>query len=213
MIVTKITTHVQDALARLMQEYKNSEQLQDILSALVDQVQDIEDATYDVDNGRMLYNGTTYPAIGVQLDAIGDIVGFARNGLPDDQYLLFILGKIAVNFSDATIATILYVANAMFENPVGFKMYEIYPAAIALSFQSTIVDPVLFPTIAALIQKALGAGIGLSFISQGSQSNPFSFKDQTGGVPPLPNSHGFDDLLSPGQGGLFADLIYANPNT
>ncbi len=213
MLATQNNNHVAEALARLMEQYKQAENLQAVVTALVEQIQNVEDATFELDNGRMLYNGSTFPATGAQLDAIGEIVDFERNGLEDDIYLIFILGIIAQNHSDTTIRSVLAIINSLFLNPTGFFMTELYPASIAVAFAETTLDPAFFATVAQIIQRSLGAGIGLAYILQYDSDNPFAFSDLNAIIPPFPNGNGFDDLLNPGQGGLFADLIYANPDT
>lgn len=213
MEATQITNHVDAALARLLEQYKQATKMQDLISAIVEQIQDVEDATFALNTGRMLYNGSTFPSSGAQLDGIGELVDFARNGLDDDTYLIFILGTIAQNHSNGTIPSLLDIIYSLFQAPEGFLFYEIYPAAIAVAFSSTQVDPSLFATISDMIQNSLGAGIGLSYILQYDADNPFAFTDLTGTFPDFPNGNGFDNLLSPGQGGVFATLIYANPDT
>ncbi len=213
MIATQILDHIDQAIARLMEQYKKSDNLISIISGFVEQIQDAEDAIFALDNGRMLYNGSAFPAVGEQLDKIGELVNFERNGLDDETYLIFILGIIAQNHSDTTIKSILAITNSLFLNPTGFALYEIFPASVGIYFAETTLDPALFQTVASIIQKSLGAGIGLNFISQYDSENPFAFVDLYGVIPNFPNGNGFDNLLSPGQGGLFADLIYANPDT
>lgn len=212
MLATQITNHVEAALARLMEQYQGAPNFEAIITALVEQIQELEDAIFSLDEGRQLYNGGGYPAIGAQLDGIGSLVGVARNGLSDEQYLLIILGTIAKNTSDTTVAAILNVITFVFQ-PVGLHLYEIFPAAIGFDFTSTPVDPTFYALVLNIIQEALGAGISLDYVIQYSATNPFAFIDLNGILPDFPNGNGFDDLLVPGQGGVFGELIFSNPDS
>lgn len=212
MLATLIPNHVEQALARLMEQYKGEPNIEAILTALIDQIQDLEDAIFSLDEGRQLYNGSTYPAVGAQLDGIGALVGALRNGLTDEEYLFLILGTIAKNTSDTTISAVQNVIQFLFQ-PEGFHLYEVFPAAVGFDFSNTPVDPSFFNLLIGIIQASLGAGISLDYVVQYSAANPFAFVDLFGILPDFPNGNGFDDLLVPGQGGLFAELIYSNPDS
>lgn len=203
MIVTEITNHVQQALDRLMQQYKGKPNLQALITAIVDQVQDIEDGIYPLDAGRQLWNGTTYPSVGAQLDGIGELVGVARNGLSDSVYLIFILGTIAENFSDTTIETMLNIIGILFQSEHVF-LKELYPAAVALEVGTPLTDPSLFDRVLAIVEASLGAGIGLAFAGTFTTVDDFAFAG------PDTTSKGFADPLIPGSGGKFAVPVFTN---
>jgi hypothetical protein len=225
MLATQITTHVADALARFMQQYAgvptqyalklisdgstiDVTALGALESVLVDQIQILEDAIFSIDGGRQLFNGTDFPAVGAQLDTIGEVVGIARNGLPDAEYLVFILGTIAENFSDTTRLTITTIATLLFQ--ISTLIYlDLYPAEVALEIPvSTPLDPSLFYSVAVAIQNALGGGIGLGFIATYPDTTPtFRFGDLNN---PSVGSGGFGDLTNPALGGGIGNLIYSN---
>lgn len=190
-----------------MQQYKGKQAIEGMVTSITEQIQELEDVIYALDDGRMLFNGTTYPSVGVQLDNIGEIVGIKRNGLTDEQYLVLILGTIAQNNTDTTIPTILFIINLIFQ-PQGLHYYEVYPAGIGFDYFDTGLDPALYLLGAQIIQKSLAAGVSLEFIVQYDETNPFAFIDLYDILPNFPNGSGFDDLVDPGQGGLFSTLIY-----
>lgn len=198
MLATEITNHVQQALARLMQQYKGLPNLTAFITALVDQVQDLEDALFSLNDGRQLYNGN---AQGAQLDGIGDIVGIKRNGLSDAEYLVFILGTIAENNSDTTLSIILSILTLLLDTQT-VLLFELFPAGIAFQVQGATLDSALWPVVANIVQSSLGAAIELCFISQ-FDANSFAFD---GG--PFPGL-GFDDLTDPGHGGEFVGYEYS----
>lgn len=111
MIVSIINNHVQQALARLLQQYQGQPRMASIITALVQQIQNLENAIYPLDVGRQIYQGSAY---GAQLDALGTLIGLSRNGLTDSEYLIFLLGTIAEDNSDTTQRTILNIVQTLF---------------------------------------------------------------------------------------------------
>ena len=202
MLVTQITTHVSDALGRLLQQYQGKPRMMSLISGPAQQIQDLENAIFALDAGRQLWNGTTSPAVGAQLDGIGQLVGIERNGLTDAQYILFIFGKIAENFSDTTVQTILNVIGYLFQAQT-LVVQEIYPAGIAFEVFGSSIPPSLWPTANSLIQAALGEGIQLVFGAASSSTNVFRFAapNVTG------QNNGFSSVNDPSEGGGFIGLI------
>lgn len=198
MLATKITTHVQDALKRLLQQYKGQPRITAILTSFVDQIQDLENAVYDLDAGRQIQN-----AIGAQLDGIGEIVGIERNGLDDQTYLVFIYGKIGENTSDTTKDKIIAITLLVFISNF-VLMDEIPPAAIGLEVGSPGLNPELFELATTLIAKSLGGGIGLGFLATYDSDDNFSYLEAPDG------GDGYADLDVPDSGGTLATLVYNN---
>lgn len=201
MIAPEITTHVQDALNRLMQQYKNKPRIAALYTSVLDQIQALEDAIFALDQGRQIWNGTSTPAIGKQLDTIGLVVGIDRNGLSDAEYILFIFGKIAENFSDTTIPTILNIISYVFQAEK-VLLQEYYPASIAMQVLGTPIPPALYPIARDLVQGALGASIKLIFAAAYPTTDVFRFY-----APDTGPDNGFGDVGDPSVGGKFIGLI------
>jgi len=201
MIVTKITTHVLDGLNRLLQQYQGKPRIESFYTSHLQQMQELEDAIYALDEGRLLWNGTSSPAVGLQLDTIGQLVGIQRNGLSDAEYLLFIFGKISENYSDTTIPTILSIIGYVFQAPI-VKIQEIFPAGVAIQVFGTPIDPSLYPIAVGLVRAALGAGIKLIFAGASPTVNVFRFyaADTT-------SKNGFGDVNDPTVGGEFIGVL------
>lgn len=201
MVVTKITTHITDGLNRLLAQYKGQPNLTAAFTAFIEQFQEIEDATYDIDTAMQLWDGTETPALGSQLDAIGEIVGISRNGLPDDEYILFIFGKIAENFSDSTVQAIGTVVSYLYAvaNP---QLFELYPAAIAFEVTGSTIPTRLWKLALGLVANSIGGGITLAFGAASMETDVFSFDGPNSG----PND-GFGDANDPSVGGVFIELI------
>lgn len=125
MTLIKTTDHVGEALANLVEEFKNKPKMAAFLTALVNQIQDLEDASFEVFLNRWIDT-----AVGVQLDGLGAIVGEDRLGRGDDAYRLAIKARIQINFSEATPEDIL-LALVNFYNRT-YEMIEIPPAAFII---------------------------------------------------------------------------------
>lgn len=228
MLATKITTHVADAFARFLQQYKikprfqlflNSSGLTIDVSALsallgvaVNEVQNLEEALFGINDGRQLTDGVTYQAVGKQLDGIGEIVGIGRGTKDDGTYVVFLLAKIASNFSDATIGDITRIASLLFQVDK-LNAFTLPPAEFNIQIpDSTPLDPALFGDASNLLAASLGAGIGLGFISIYPAAGGFQLSGEIiGGYGPTDPAHGCGDLNAPGTGGGLAANIYNNP--
>lgn len=194
MLATKITNHTAQAQARLMYQYQGQPRIEGLLKAFVDQIQDLEDVIFSLDDGQSVLG-----SIGKQLDGIGQIVGIERNGLDDTSYLLFILGKIGENTSDTTI-TKVHDIYALLLNSNIVQVQDLPPAEVGLSGGGSI-DPSLSAIVHALIQGSLGAGIDLGFLVTFDPEEAFAFDGSAG------TALGFGDVNDPLAGGEFAQVI------
>lgn len=208
MLVTHITTHVSDAQSRLLSQYQGATRLVAVLASLTANVQPLEDAIFSLSLGRQLDQ-----AVGAQLDVIGLLVGYARNGSTDAAYRVLLRGVIAQENSDTTLPTIeavaglLYQASAVFvhtgTSPAHARVLA--PAQITLGIGSPQTAVSLFPTVRAMLTKALAAGVALTAVIQFVSAGAFSMAGPQSWV------GGFGDATNPAAGAPFATLIYSNP--
>lgn len=213
MLATKITNHVEEALSQLLQQYKGRPRIEGLLSALVQQIQDLENATFDMNEARQLFNGTTYPSVGAQLDGIGQIVGAKRNGLNDAEYLVIILGTIAENNSDSTAPALLNIVVSVFQAISVFIKdpnspgHPDSPAQISFGVGDPQTPTDLYPVVEQIIKNSIGAGISIVYISTFNNAHAFS----TDG--PQSWCRGCSDLNNPDpdNDGQIASLIFNNP--
>lgn len=211
MIVQQINNHVQQALNRLLEQYRGLSNFAALITSLVTQIQDLENALYPLDQYRQLQF-----AYGAQLDGIGDIVGLKRNGLSDAEYFIFLIGAIAENNSDTTANTMITIILQVFQATSVFYKNPASPgltpnhslrtsAFVAYGVGSPLTDPSLFPIAEQIVQAALGAGISLIYLSTFNSQNAIS----TAG--PQAWCRGCSDLNNPQPtDGVFASLIYNN---
>lgn len=123
-MATQITDHVQQALARLSQQFKGKTQVEAMLSALTGNVQEVETALW-----QLLTERAVDVAIGVHLDTIGQIVGQQREARSDEDYRRFIQARIAANRSRGTIPDVLRIANLVLNDPAAYLQIDNQGAA------------------------------------------------------------------------------------
>ncbi len=201
MLATQLTNYVQTALSQLLTQYQGRPRIAGFYTAFADQAQELENAIFSLDAGRQIWNGTTTPAVGAQLDGIGEIVGIARNGLSDQEYTLLLFGKISENFSDDTIASIINVTLYVF-GAVQILIQEIYPAGIYVVALGATTPTSLFNLVSTLIQNSAGAGIKV-VLAQSPVTNVFRFS----GPGVVGSVNGFGSIYTPGSGGVFVGLV------
>lgn len=103
-MIEKKTTHIEDALARLVYQFRTKTRIRQLVSSLAGPYQDLENVLYDLMDKRILDK-----AFGAQLDGWGEIVGIARRGKGDTQYRRRIKAQIAINTSRATAGDVFEV--------------------------------------------------------------------------------------------------------
>lgn len=194
MLAEMITDHVIQAKKRLLTQYQNQPKINALVESLVQEIQTLEQTCFDLDSKRQLYQ-----AQGVQLDLLGEIVGMKRNGLQDQNYLYFILGKIGENFSDGTIPKITSIIQVILNAKLSY-VRDLYPASVGVSGGSKTIDPSLYSILKDLITLSLGAAISLSYLSLFDSDLDFAFFGN-GGL-------GFNSVSTPDHlGGGMAFLI------
>ena len=183
-MISQITTHIEDAKARLLFQYKGKTNIEALLDSLGgQQIQDLEDILFDI-NSRLDIDNSE----GVQLDNIGTIVGQSRNGQDDTTYRLFLKAKAGVNVSEGDVERVLSVWKIITGGTI-VQVIDQYPAAIEL-FSDVPVPGELEVEAFALMQEVIGAGISITSTII-SPENAFGFENSVGTL-------GFDDLISTG---------------
>lgn len=213
MIVTQINDHVVQALNRLLQQYKGLPGIAGLLTALITQIQDLENAIYPIDQYRQLAF-----AYGTQLDNLGQVIGLPRNGLPDNEYFVLLLGTIAENNSDTTAATMLNIVQTVFQasnvfiktpnSPGGGPLirHRIAPAQVSFGIGDPQSPASLDGVIEQIIQNSIAAGVSIVYLSSFANAGAFS----TAG--PQAWCRGCSDLNNPQPtDGVIGSLIYNNP--
>ena len=198
MSVTEITTHVDDAKARLVQQYKNKSRIAGILKALVDQIQELETVGKELNDER-----SVSASIGVQLDKIGEIVGITRlGGESDALYRARINARISLNVSEGEperlISTFILLIGAD-----SVLLQELPPADVAISSATDFADQDEVDAALAILESVAPAGVRINYIGVYDSTEPFAM---AGGLSGL----GFSSLASPTTGGKFSKIVRRN---
>jgi hypothetical protein len=196
-MITKITTHVAEALDNLVELFKEKPKLASTITAFVGQVQDIEDALQ-----QLLTDRGIDAALGAQLDGLGSIVGAARQGRTDDEiYRQAIKARIGINTSIATGESILEVL-FLFDGDQ-YELTEYFPAYFEAEKLSALAgDPYAY---LALLQGLSAAGVGVGFhYSSVELDHVFTFSDDD--TEQTSVNMGFADDAET-IGGFFSDVV------
>lgn len=117
-----VVNHIEKALGLLIQQFRGKEKWTDILSALLNESQNLENTFKD-----LYYNRSINTAVGTQLDGIGQILGLERGGLNDDDYRIALKFQAFLNQSKGEPETLI-AALKVFTDSTKVHLYEIFPA-------------------------------------------------------------------------------------
>lgn len=105
MATSQITDHVERSLAANLSQFRGKPAWTGLITSIVRQVQEVEDAAWAVLVARVLANAT-----GWTLDKIGKLVGQERQGMVDDDYRRYISARIATNRSKGGIRDLITIS-------------------------------------------------------------------------------------------------------
>lgn len=132
--IEQITDRVDNALDRLITQFKGKPNIETLLTAFVDQNQEKEDALFGVLNNRWVDT-----AVGDQLDGLGAIVGQIRGGRTDAQYRLAIQAKIAINTSKGTANEVITIYSLVTGATI-VQIYEYFPGHVEIYGNASLED-------------------------------------------------------------------------
>jgi len=171
MSVTKITTHVEDAKARLLEQYKDTENIKKLVDIYSGQFQLSEDSGHD-----LFLNRTFEDAVGDQLDGIGEIVGEERLGRSDAKYRVALTARIATNNSEGTPEELIAIA-ALLTNGTRIHYIDFLggkAGVVALETDGD-VDADLTTEVLSGIQDAAAAGVRVDYVTKSVGTGAFRF--------------------------------------
>ena len=192
-MATKIITHVQDSLDRLLEQYKTKPRIEGLISCLVEEIQELEDVVH-----KLPEDLTIVTAIGIQLDLIGTIVVQDRLGFSDTIYRSLLQAKIGENVSKSTPENIIDVVKLL-TGATLVDYQEAYPAGSVIGI-NTDIDPALIDFFYDRIERVDPAAVRLDSLACFDPDEGFTFD---GGPGP---GEGFGDLTAPLVGGVFGKI-------
>jgi hypothetical protein len=181
---------VERALDLLLQQFKTRENIETVLTILLNQAQELENVNKDLYNGRYIDG-----AVGTQLDGIGSIVGAERSGADDEQYRNAIRFQIMINKSGGEPETLIEALRFISQSDK-VSLKEFFPAKVAgeISNPDNLIN--LPENINVYMQALCGGGIKwlYTIITNGfpftcdedgdSKTGGFSMVDGTGTLLP-----------------------------
>lgn len=154
--------HVTDGLNRLCQQFKDKPNIVALLTIFLQRYQDLETAFW-----QLLTQRGIYVAEGVQLDAIGKIVGQPRNGLGDDDYRRYIFARILTDKSDGIIEDLIAIALMVLnDSNAQILIMNTGMAALILRVKNITISDALANIALDFLQEATTAGVRLILESQ-----------------------------------------------
>ncbi len=192
--IDQITDHVERALQRTLTQYKEQPRQDGFIEALIDEIQEIEDAQIGLIAGRALDT-----ALGAQLDGLGDIVGQERGSFDDAFYRILIFVKIGQNTSQGGAEKVINIFKLLTEADV-VHYINLNSASIMLGTDVDIpLDQVDF--IYRNMELVAAAGVRIDHIVCFDPDEPFAFSGPNTAIP----GAGFSDITGT-TGGKFAIL-------
>ena len=165
MALSYIDTHSTDALARIAEQYKDSTRLRGLISSIADQVQDIDDAIWELATERYLYSdaeiGDTtvnYVAEGDQLDVLGRILNLTRQNMTDAQYRLALKGQVKMLKSSGTVEELIAIFAAARPDAT-ITVANSYPAGFTLTLTDDVIETALSNILVKFVHNGRAAGV------------------------------------------------------
>ncbi len=194
--VSQITDHVDQALDRLVYQFKDKTLISGLITSFVEQNQTLENVFDELFTNRILEN-----AMGQQLDNLGTIVGQERNGENDDDYRIALQAKIGENNSKGTPESLIAVFNLLTGSTFS-QVLPAYPAEVGI-FANVDLSDLDTAAIFEVCQRVIPGGVRLygigSYNVDDSGTAAFGFEGDA-------NAAGFGDANDSTVGGAFATL-------
>lgn len=197
-VIEKVEDHCADGLELLLEQFKDKPRLAGVLCAFLEQVQEVEDATWQLLTERDLDT-----AVGAQLDMLGRLVGEERRGRTDDQYRPFVRARILINRSNGLPEEILTILRVVLGAGVGLRLREDFPAAftVIVSELGTLTPD----TLIRLLQQAKAAGVRV-LLEYSAVPPEEAFTFASASAVELDVARGFGSTLDASVGGAFAGV-------
>lgn len=132
-----ILNHFERAVALLVEQFRKQKpdgsltNLQKVIKALVEPLQELEDVNYELLTERWLST-----AVGVQLDKLGNILGLPRNpGESDESYRQRLMFQVFINISNGTPEEVSNLA-VFLTKATYVRFFDVFPAFFQLEINS-----------------------------------------------------------------------------
>jgi hypothetical protein len=188
-------------VSRFIDRWRREPDLTQWAKIYLRQLQDIEDALFEIMLERLLDN-----AVGVQLTILGKLVQQARTTSDDDKFRTTIRARIAINLSDSTAEDLIKVAGLLLqEYSETFRIRDEPPAQVRITVVDLLqsADPYLMKD---LLDEADPGGVRLLLNWTTSVATSAFRFDDSGGAANI-SGGGFADSLGGGTSpGFFSSV-------
>ena len=167
MSITQITDYEDRAEGRLLEQYANKPRLVAWIRSYAAEVQELEDAAFDVLLLRLLDN-----AANAQLDTLGRIVREDRKERTDAVYRKFISARIKANRSTGHGSEVMAILRILTDSLYTFD--EVQPATMVFELASA--PDVDVYQMFQMLRDAKAGGVGLNLTAP-TNSTPFTFSN------------------------------------
>lgn len=191
--------HKEEALSRLVEGYKDADNIKNIIGINADRIQDLENVCKQLALRLTLHSPYS---IGAILDGIGELVGLPRFSSIDADYIKLLQGKILANQSKGTTEDIIAVFKAL-SGATFINVVDEYPAQIRIESNAVPVNGYV-----PILKSALSAGVSLDIVVYEDLNGNFGFGTLDLNIPNDPTILNFGTLSDPDRGGVFAEIIY-----
>lgn len=164
MSITAITDMVARAKDRVIQQFKCADNLNLLIEAFAEEVQELEDTSIDVLNEL-----TLSAASGVNLDIFGEHLGRRRAGENDDDFRAILRVQVGINTSDGAEQP-LYDVFKLLTGSTTAILTETFPAEIQLFGDGATING----TVIAQLQQIVAATVQINFLLSGG-NRPLAF--------------------------------------
>jgi hypothetical protein len=195
--VTHNTSHVAQGLALPISQFRGKPRFIAILTAHLNQIQDIEDAFYDLLTLRLQQG-----AVGAQVDVLGRIVGQPRLWTDDTEYLRYIGARVKVNRSVGRLEELLQILVLILGGSAVIRSREYYPASAVIEVTDVTVNARIM--VEQFVRKARAAGVNLQVIyTSASAAAAFTLADANGATT---TGAGYGDSVAGLAGGVLTGV-------
>lgn len=165
------TDHETEALSRLKYQFRDKINIRAALAAIVGPTQGIEDAMQDLLTERNIDT-----AVGVQLNALGLIVGQPRGGLDDDTYRRYIRARIARNRSNGTVEDLIRVAVLILGSETAYvQVDQQHPASVVVRIYNIDVPDDIAQVVIQFLRGTVSGGVRIILEYSNDVENIFTW--------------------------------------
>jgi hypothetical protein len=195
-----VESHCEDGKALLISQFRKP-RIEALLCALLESVQEFEDANWGVLTERVLDN-----AIGIQLDKIGQIVNLSR-GWPDETYRKLLRARVLVLRSRGRWPDLLGILDAMSVSLATTTIEEPSTAAFTIELGEPLLVDITAGNVFGFLVQAKPAGVRFSLLFPTVDLDmSFTFAAGDNALEPS-DDQGFGDSIGTDIGGYLAGVL------